>query len=97
MQVNGGCFHRLMSGVKMLLSDSCLHCALHSQLYSDMLYALVNDGVELRPLLSSIAQKHLNLDLQKTVDARYTDVRVIHRCAMQQSKTTTDAMGIAST
>lgn len=49
------------------------------QLYAELIYKLVAEGVELRPTLSHIAKEHLRLDLQKVLDANYDDVRTIHR------------------
>ena len=51
------------------------------QIYSDLLYSLTYDGVELRPALSAIADKHLKLDLKKLLDSNQDDIRVVHRCA----------------
>lgn len=49
------------------------------QLYAELIYKLVAEGVELRPTLSHIAKEHMRLDLQKVLDANYDDVRTIHR------------------
>ena len=48
------------------------------QMYSDLIYSLAFEGAELRPTLSALAQKRMNLDLQKVLSSNYDDVRVVH-------------------
>jgi len=47
-------------------------------MYSDLIYSLAFEGAELRPTLSALAQKRMNLDLQKVLSSNYDDVRVVH-------------------
>jgi len=52
--------------------------ASYANLYSDMLYRIVNDQADLRDTLRGVASGHLRLDLDQLAAAGYTDQRVVH-------------------